>query len=135
LNDHVRVVNSGNFDEEVLHAEQPVLVDFWAEWCPPCRRLAPTIDALAAEYAGRMKVAKLDVDESPDLAGRYGVRSIPTLLVFRGGSVVEQRIGALPKDDLARLLDGHADAPASAPDAQTAAVNQQTPAADAIVRG
>jgi thioredoxin 1 len=108
LNDQVRLVNSGNWDEEVLASEQLVLVDFWAEWCPPCRRLAPIIDALAAEYAGRVKVAKLDVDGSPDVAGRYGVRSIPTLLVFRGGSVVEQRIGALPKDDLARMLDGHA---------------------------
>jgi thioredoxin 1 len=82
-----------------------VLVDFWATWCPPCRLVAPAIDSLASEYQGRVKVGKLDVDENQDVAGRYGVRSIPTLIVFKGGEVVEQRVGALPQSELAQLLD------------------------------
>jgi thioredoxin 1 len=107
LNDKIQVLNSGNWDREVLQSKEPVLVDFWAEWCAPCRMIAPHIDALAQEYAGRVKVGKLDVDQSCDIAGRYGIRSIPTLLIFRDGKVVEQRVGALPKQELARLLDQH----------------------------
>jgi thioredoxin 1 len=113
LNDKVHVVTSQNFEREVLQADSPVLVDFWAEWCPPCRVLAPTVDAMAEQFHGRVKVAKLDVDGSPDVAGRYGVQSIPTLLVFRGGKVVEQRVGALPKAELVRMLDAHAGVPAN----------------------
>lgn len=112
MNEKVLVVNEKNFEAEVLRSEQPVLVDFWAEWCAPCKHLAPTIDALALQYAGRVKVAKLDVDTAPDLAGRYGIQSIPTLLLFRGGVVAEQRVGLMPKDELARLLDVYASAPA-----------------------
>ena len=108
MNDKVVQLTGANFEAEVLRAEGPVLVDFWATWCPPCRMIAPSVDALAGEYEGRAKVAKLDVDESPELAQRYGVQSIPTLLVFKGGQVVEQRIGALPKAEMARLLDAHA---------------------------
>lgn len=108
MNDKVHVVGTGNWDSEVLQSAEPVLVDFWAEWCPPCRALAPTVDALAEQYHGRLKVAKLDVDSSPEVAGRYGVQSIPTLLLFRGGKVVEQRIGALPKDELVRMIEPHA---------------------------
>jgi thioredoxin 1 len=104
-----------NFEAEVLRAEGPVLVDFWATWCPPCRMIAPTVDALAGEYEGRAKVAKLDVDESPELAQRYGVQSIPTLLLFKGGQVVEQRIGALPKAEMARMLDAHVTAATAGP--------------------
>lgn len=107
MNDKIHVLNSGNWDSEVLQSKEPVLVDFWAEWCAPCRMIAPHIDALAQEYAGRVKVGKLDVDQSSDIAGRYGIRSIPTLLIFRDGKVVEQRVGALPKPELARLLDQH----------------------------
>lgn len=107
MNANVKVLTTDNFEREVLQSTEPVLVDFWATWCPPCRLIAPTIDALADEYQGRVKVAKLDVDEHGELAGRYGVRSIPTLLLFKGGAVVEQRVGALPKPELARLLDQH----------------------------
>lgn len=108
MSDKVQVVNAKNWDSDVLQSAEPVLVDFWAEWCPPCRALAPTIDALADQYYGRLKIAKLDVDDSPEIAGRYGVQSIPTLLLIRGGKVVEQRIGALPKDELVRMLDPYA---------------------------
>jgi thioredoxin 1 len=114
VNANVKVLTTDNFDQEVLQSAEPVLVDFWATWCPPCRLIAPTIEALADEYQGRVKVAKLDVDEHGELAGRYGVRSIPTLLLFKGGEVVEQRVGALPRPELVRLLDQHVEARASA---------------------
>ncbi|MBI3932465.1 MAG: thioredoxin [Acidobacteria bacterium] len=112
MNENVRELTTENWESEVLSAAEPVLVDFWAEWCAPCRMIAPTIDALATEYAGRVKVGKLNVDENEEIAGRYGIRSIPTLLVFRGGAVVEQRVGAAPKADVARILDAHVGAPA-----------------------
>ena len=102
----VRAVTSAEFEREVLQAEGLVLVDFWATWCPPCRRLAPTIDALAADYQGRrLTVTKVDVDANPDLAQRYGVQSIPTLILFRDGRAVDKRLGALPKDDLQHFVD------------------------------
>ena len=105
MSEKVRAVTSGDFDSAVLQAPGLVLVDFWAAWCPPCRRLAPTVDALAAEYQDRLSVAKVDVDESPDLAQRYGIQSIPTLILFRNGRVVDKRLGALPKDDLQMFVD------------------------------
>ena len=111
MSDKVLHVTSANFEAEVLRSSEPVLVDFWAAWCPPCRMIAPAVEALAQEYEGKAKVAKLDVDENPDLAERYGVQSIPTLLVFKDGQVVEQRIGALPKAEMARMLDAHATVP------------------------
>ncbi len=95
------------FDQEVLNSGVPVLVDFWAEWCGPCRLIAPTIDALAAEYAGRLKVGKVNVDENGSTAMRYQIRSIPTLLLFKGGKVVDQRVGALGKADLERFITPH----------------------------
>ncbi len=93
-----------SFEQDVLQSDVPVLVDFWAEWCGPCRMIGPTIDAIADEYAGRLKVGKVNVDENGNTAMRYQVRSIPTLLVFKGGKVVDQRVGALGKTDLQRLL-------------------------------
>jgi len=98
------------FDQEVLRSEVPVLVDFWAEWCGPCRQMAPTIDVVASEYAGKVKVGKLDVDTSPSSAMRYNIRGIPTLLLFKGGRVVEQHVGSMGKSDLIKLLDSHVDA-------------------------
>jgi thioredoxin 1 len=94
-----------NWEEQVIHSEQPVLVDFWAPWCGPCRAIAPALDELAGEYDGRAKVVKVNVDENPELAGRYNVQAIPTLLVFVKGQVVEQTRGAAPKPVLAKLLD------------------------------
>lgn len=95
-----------NWDAEVLKASTPVLVDFWASWCAPCRQIAPSVEALAQDFAGRLRVGKLNVDDHPEIASRYGIRSIPTLLLFRGGNVVEQRIGLASKDDLTRLVTG-----------------------------
>jgi len=107
VSDKVLQLTDANFEQEVLRSRGTVLVDFWATWCPPCRMIAPAVEALAGEYEGRAKVAKLDVDESPALAARYGVQSIPTLLVFKDGQVVDARIGAAPKAELARMLDPH----------------------------
>jgi thioredoxin 1 len=95
------------FDQEVVGAEQPVLVDFWAPWCGPCRAMSPTIDAVASEYAGKVKVGKLNTDENQQTAMRFGIRSIPTLLLFKGGKVVDQRVGALPKPELVKMLAPH----------------------------
>jgi len=86
-------VSTAEFDKQVLEAETPVLVDFWAVWCGPCRTLAPAVDAVAEEYTGRAKVFKLNVDENPEIAGRYGVQSIPTLIVFKGGQKVAELVG------------------------------------------
>ncbi|WP_342381068.1 thioredoxin [Myxococcus stipitatus] len=95
--DNVTNVGDGDFKAQVLDSQQPVLVDFWATWCAPCRAIAPHIDALASQYGGQVKFTKINIDDNQDTPQQYGIRSIPTLLVFKGGKVVEQIVGAVPK--------------------------------------
>ncbi len=98
-------VSDANFESEVIKSDLPVLVDFWAPWCGPCRMVAPLVEELADEYSGKVKFVKLNTDDNIQTASRYGIRSIPTLLVFKGGKAVEQVIGFRPKSELKRTLD------------------------------
>ncbi len=100
-------VSDSTFDTDVLKSEVPVLVDFWAEWCGPCKMMAPTVDAIATEYAGKLKVVKVDVDENGGTAMRYNIRGIPTLLLFKEGRVVEQRVGAVGKSEVLKMVQKH----------------------------
>ena len=103
--DKIVHVTDASFDQEVLKSPTPVLIDFWAPWCAPCRAIAPIIDDLAGEYSGRLKVVKMNVDDNPQTPGRYGVRGIPNLLIIKGGQVKEQIIGAVPKGTLVKAVD------------------------------
>ncbi|MGQ9896780.1 MAG: thioredoxin [Acidobacteriota bacterium] len=98
-------ITDSNFEREVLRSDRPVLVDFWAAWCAPCRMLAPTVEALANDYAGRARIGKLNVDENYQTSARFGIRGIPTLILFKNGQEQERLTGAYPKDTIARLLD------------------------------
>lgn len=98
-------VTDDSFDDEVLNSDKPVLVDFWAEWCGPCRMVSPIVEELAEEYDGKAKFAKVDVDENADISMEYNIRSIPSLLIFKDGEVVDQVVGAVPKSQLKKKLD------------------------------
>jgi thioredoxin 1 len=105
--DKVQTLTDATFENTVNQTAQPILVDFWAEWCGPCRRLAPTVDELANDYNGKVLVAKMNVDENPATPMRFSIRGIPTLLLFKGGQLVEQVVGLADKDSLKKLLDKH----------------------------
>jgi thioredoxin 1 len=100
-------LTDANFKSEVLESAVPVLVDFWAVWCGPCKMVAPVVEEIAAEFDGKLKVGKIDVDQNPETSMQFGIRSIPTIMIFRGGKVVEQVIGALPKKNLLEKLSAH----------------------------
>lgn len=95
----------GNFEAEVLNSDKPVLVDFWAEWCGPCRMIGPVVEEMAGEYDGKAKIGKVNVDNNPEISVKYGIRSIPALLIFKNGEVVDQIVGAVPKPQLTKQLD------------------------------
>lgn len=107
--ENIRNVSDTDFESEVISASQsqPVMVDFWAEWCRPCHMLAPTVAEIAHDYAGKLKVTKLNVDEAVNSAGRFNIRGIPTLLLFKGGQVVDQIVGAVPKEHITKVLERH----------------------------
>ncbi len=100
-------ITDDNFEAEILNSDTPALVDFWAVWCGPCRQIAPTVEALAAEYKGKLKVGKMNVDDHQQIPQKYGIRSIPTLLVFKDGQVVDQIIGAVPRNKLEDAVKKH----------------------------
>jgi thioredoxin 1 len=105
MSESVFEFSDSNFETEVLKADKPVLVDFWAEWCGPCRVIGPTVAEIAKEYAGKVKVGKVNVDHNQNIAMKYGIRSIPALLIFKGGAISDQIVGAVPKARITELLD------------------------------
>ena len=105
MSDNIVHVSDSSFDQDVLQAERPVLVDFWAEWCGPCKMIAPVLEELAGEYGEKLKVCKMDVDANPDTAPKYGIRGIPTLILFNNGDVAGTKVGALSKAQLSAFID------------------------------
>jgi len=107
VSDNLVHTNDSNFDADVINSEKPALVDFWAEWCGPCKMIAPFLDEAATEYADKLSVVKLNVDESPNVAAKFGIRSIPTLMLFKDGAVQAQKVGAFSKSQLTEFLDSN----------------------------
>lgn len=105
--DTILEVTDSSFDQSVLKSEQPVLIDFWAAWCGPCKALAPVVDEVATAYSGKIKVGKMDIDSNPSTPQRYGVRGIPTLLLFKGGQVREQIVGLVPRETIEKAINKH----------------------------
>ncbi|MBU6270969.1 MAG: thioredoxin TrxA [Betaproteobacteria bacterium] len=100
-------VSDKSFEQDVLKSDKPVLVDYWAPWCGPCKQIAPILEELSRDYDGRVQIAKIDVDDNPETATRYGIRGIPSLLLYKGGEVVATKVGAVSKSQLAQFLDSH----------------------------
>ena len=107
MSDKIVHVTDDNFENEVLQSSQPVLVDYWAEWCGPCKMIAPVLDEIAAEYDGRVKIAKLNIDDNPNTPPRYGIRGIPTLMLFKDGEVEATKVGAVSKSQLTAFIDSN----------------------------
>ena len=107
MSDNIAQVTDASFEADVLGSDDPVLVDYWAEWCGPCKAIAPVVEQIAAEYAGRLKVAKLNIDENPATPPKYGIRGIPTLMLFKNGNVEATKVGAVSKSQLAAFIDSN----------------------------
>lgn len=107
MSDHITSVTDASFEKEVLKSEQPVIVDYWAEWCGPCKMVAPILEEIATEYEGRIKICKLNIDENPSTPPQYGIRGIPTLMLFKNGKVEATKVGALSKSQLTAFIDNN----------------------------
>jgi thioredoxin 1 len=107
MSEHIHYVTDASFKSDVLESPVPVLVDYWAEWCGPCKMIAPILDEISKDYSGRLKVAKLNIDENPQTPGQYGIRGIPTLILFKDGSVEATKVGALSKSQLTAFIDSN----------------------------
>lgn len=105
MSEHIAYITDSDFEQEVLQSEQPVLVDYWAEWCGPCKMIGPILEEIATEYAGKVKVAKLNIDENPATPPKFGIRGIPTLMIFKEGNVAATKVGALSKSQLTAFID------------------------------
>ena len=107
MSEHIHYVTDASFEAEVLQSTSPVLVDYWAEWCGPCKMIAPILDEVAKEYSGKLKIAKLNIDENQETPAKYGIRGIPTLMLFKGGNIEATKVGALSKSQLSAFIDSH----------------------------